>query len=93
MPERHKYISEWNPERIKDWGFSIGEYVKIVIENILCSKKYPEQMYKVCIGIINLSKKYGKERVNNACKRAIKFDIYSNKKIKNILEQVNYFRY
>ncbi len=36
--------------------------------------------------ILNLAKKYGKERLNKACRRAIEFQHYSYKGIKNILK-------
>lgn len=37
------------------------------------------------LGIINLSKKYGSKRVNNACSKAIEYRLYSYKAVKNIL--------
>ena len=37
--------------------------------------------------IISLAKKYGDVRVNNACKRALSFNIYKYKAVKNILDK------
>jgi hypothetical protein len=54
---------------------------------VLESRQYPEQAYKVCLGILNLPNKYGDDRVNNACKRALQFDNYSYKAVKKILEK------
>ena len=86
MPSTHRYVSEWNPPRIINWASKIGENVKKIVEHILDSKKYPEQLYKVCLGIINLSNKYDNKRVDKACKRAIRFGTYSYKKVASILK-------
>ncbi len=87
MPPHHKYVAEWNPNRIIHWAASVGENLEKAVTTILEGKMYPEQAYKVCIGIIALGKKYGNTRVNNACKRAIQFGNYSLRSIKNILSK------
>ena len=69
------------------WGVAIGSDVKVMIEKVLESRKFPEQAYKVCLGILNLSKKYGNQRLNQACVRALQYNCYSYKSIKNILEK------
>lgn len=87
MPEHHKFYSGWNPERFTNWASSIGYDVKALIIKILESRNYPEQSYKVCLGIINLSKKYGNKRLNNACARALNFGCLSYASVKSILER------
>ncbi len=86
MPPAHRFMDNWDPERLIHWAGRIGESVKQVIEKVLEAKAHPEQGYKVCLGIISLEKKYGKERLNNACQRALSYGITSYKKIKKILE-------
>lgn len=39
------------------------------------------------MGIIRLGERYGKDRLNNACKRALKFGALRYRYIKSILEQ------
>lgn len=87
MPAHHRFYAEWNPERFIKWGERIGNSVKIMVEKVLGSREFPEQAYKVCLGILNLSKKYGNQRLNQACKRAVEFNYYSYKAVKNILEK------
>lgn len=36
---------------------------------------------------IDIAKKYGNIRVNNACKRALSFKLYKYKAVKNILDK------
>jgi hypothetical protein len=85
MPSHHQFVSDWNPNRFINWAQNIGEYVTQVIESVLDQKQHPEQAYKVCMGILHLEKKYSKERLNKACQKAIYFQHYSYKWIKNIL--------
>jgi transposase len=87
MASHHKFVAEWNPERIKRWAGKIGKEVENVVDIILKRPVYPEQAFKTCIGIISLAKKYSEVRLNNACKRAHNYDSYSLRSIKNILSK------
>lgn len=86
MPSNHQWISDWNPERFKKWALNIGSPVKDVIETVLLSKEHPEQAYKTCLGILNLSKKYSAPRLVKACERASRYGCCSYKAIQNILK-------
>lgn len=86
MPSSHQWVASWSKERIISWASKIGENVKSVVETILLQKEHPEQGFKVCLGIINLSKKYSNIRVDKACKKVIYLKYYTLKSIKNILE-------
>ena len=97
MPSHHRFVSDWNPQRFIRWAQQIGGHVQLVVEYILAERQHPEQAYKVCLGILNLEKNYSRERLNKACQRAIVFQLYSYKAIKNILDnnledcQLDYF--
>lgn len=86
LASSHQFVSEWSATRFIDWATSIdtcvGEYIIQIIE----SRNHPEQAFKSCLGILSFEKKVGKERLINACKRALDFQIYSFKIIQNILE-------
>ena len=86
MPSHHRAVSDWNPQRLINWARNIGDHVETVISHILKTRQHPEQGYKVCLGILSLSKKFDDQRLNKACARAIDFHQYSYKGIKNILE-------
>jgi hypothetical protein len=58
----------------------------VVIEKVLESRKHPEQAFKVCLGILSLSKRYGAERLRKACRKADGFGIYSLKRIESMLK-------
>ena len=87
MPPQHRFYAQWSPERFIRWAQSIGVDVAEMIQVVLKSRKHPEQAFKTCMGILNLVKEHGPERLNKACARALDFEFYSYKRIKNILDR------
>lgn len=87
MPVSHTYNADWSSEYFITWAQKIGPWTKEYIEKILDKKQYPEQSYKSCLGILSMAAKIDKERLNNACKRALSYDAVSYNAIKNILER------
>lgn len=85
LSSTHKFYSDWNPEFFKRKALLHGEYVLTCVEKILVAQDYPEIGYKRALGIIQLHKAYGSERLNAACKRALDTDACSYNRIKNIL--------
>lgn len=67
----HRKHAEWSPERIVRWATSIGTNAALLIEKILTERKHPEHGYRSCLGIIRLDKKYGRDRLDAACARAL----------------------
>lgn len=87
MASTHKFMTDWTPQRFINWAESIGDPVKRLLINILDKKQHPEQAYKSCMGILSLEKKVGKQRLINACKRALEYNIHNYKIVQNILEK------
>ena len=86
MPPHHLFYDSWSPQKMITWAEAIGPEVKAMIEAVLESRPFPEQAYKACLGILNLVRKYGKERLNEACARAVEYRCYSYRSVRNILE-------
>jgi len=87
MPQNHKMLKSWTPEKILSHAERKGKAVKDVVEAILGRRAYPEQSFKSCLGIINLTKYYDIERLNAACKRALHFGQLSYSSIQSILQK------
>jgi transposase len=85
MPPSHRFYAEWNPARFIQWAGKTGESTARLVEEILNSRPYPEQGYKTCLGIINLTRNYDPVRVEAAAKRALKFRACSYRSMKSIL--------
>jgi transposase len=86
MPKHHQQYVEWSPSRIIRWASTVGEATAQVIETILNSRKYPEQGYRSCLGILRLGKHYSNDRLEAACRRAIAIGSCRYKSIRSILE-------
>ena len=87
MPPSHRKYKEWSPERIIGWAKKSGDSAGLMVEHILSSRRFPEQAYRACIGIIRLSDHYGHDRLNNACRRALEYKSYSFRAVSNILKR------
>ena len=85
MPKAHQDYANWKPERFNNWAEKLGDSVVELVQILLASKEHPQQSYKSCLGLLNLSKSYPNERLNAACKRGIKTGAYRLKNIKAIL--------
>ena len=86
LASTHQFVTDMDASRFLDWANKIDPCVGELILRVLDSKNHPEQAYKACLGILSFEKKTGKERLINACKRALDYHIYSYKAIQNILE-------
>ena len=64
-------FSEWTAERIIKWAKQFGPATTTVINNILSSRTIVEQTFNSAICILNLSKKYERERIERACEQAL----------------------
>ena len=85
MPERHAKHQKWTPGRLLNWAQSLGPDVLAWVNAQLQRKQHPEQAYRVCLGLLNLSRKYPAERLNQACALANQKSLYRLKNIKAIL--------
>ena len=85
MPQTHREYAEWTPERLVNWAAETGGATSKLVETILARTVHPQQGFLSCMGVISLSKKYGKERVEAASKRALAIGGASYTSLKSIL--------
>lgn len=86
MPKAHREYAEWTPPRLIAWAAQTGPSTAKVVENILSRRAYPEHGFRSCMGVISLGKRFGKERLEAACERALYIKGISYKSIKSLLE-------
>jgi transposase len=85
MPSNHQH-QKWSPERLLSWGGHIGTATREMVNTLLLSKEHPQQAYRSCLGLLNLTKKYGDVRLEQACKDALIVNKPYLRFIKNLLE-------
>jgi len=54
---------------------------------IMAEKPHPEQGYRACMGLIGLGRRYGKDRLEAASRRAVQLQAHSYHSVKSILER------
>ena len=91
MPPSHQYqFEKWNPGRILNWADSIGEHTTQLMQKIMDNKTHMVRGYKSCMAILSLSKTYGKDPLELACKKAILHNTTSVSSIESILRLKTY---
>ena len=86
MPSSHRRYRDWTHERIRSEAAKVGPDAETLIEVILRSRPHPEQGFRSAIGILGLVKRYGQERVDAACARALLLNARSYKSVAAILK-------
>lgn len=86
LPVAHQKHLAWSPSRIIAWGATIGPSVKELVAAILDDRPHPEQGYRSCLGIIRLAKRYGNDRLDAACRRALHGRLRSYRSVESMLK-------
>lgn len=71
MPKAHRAHLEWTPGRFLNWANEIGESCREVVKHLLWTRPHPEMSYRSCLGLLGLEKRYGRARLEAACRRAL----------------------
>ncbi len=86
MPKKHQKHAEWTPERIASWAKKTGDSTEKLVEAIMNSRAHPQQGFRSCLGVLKLAKRYGAERLELACKRALAIGAHSFQSVESILK-------
>jgi transposase len=86
MPSAHRAHAEWTPSRILAWAEKTGPSTREICAAILTERPHPEQGFRSCLGILRLGKRYGDERLEAACARAVRVRARSYRHIESILK-------
>lgn len=84
-PASHQRYLEWSPSRLIAWAQQMGPATGELVQAILEHRPHPEQGYRSCLGIMRLGRRYGQERLEAACRRALEIRALSYKSVKSIL--------
>jgi transposase len=85
MPDSHRRHAEWTPSRIVVWAERTGPNTAALAQAIMAARTHPEQGYRSCLGIIRLGERYGTERLEAACARALAARALSYRSVESIL--------
>lgn len=84
-PKCHRRYLQWSPSRLISWASKIGPNCAALVRKMLASRRYPEQSYRSCLGLLRLATTFGEQRLEAACRRALSFGSISYKSVQLIL--------
>lgn len=87
MPKAHQKYAEWTPERLVRWAEKSGPATAGVVGHILANRPHPQQGFRSCLGILRLGERYGAQRLEAACQRALRLNACRYKSIESILQR------
>lgn len=88
LPETFKHVSEWNREYFIQKAMTVGPKTTEMIEKILASRDLEVQTYRLCLGILNFTKKYSKLAVEDCCRLALETGHATYSFVKNTIPQI-----
>ena len=86
MPEKHRKMGQWSPERFVRWARTIGPHTAALIDSVLRSRRHPQQAFRSCLGILRLADSYGEDRLEAAAGRAVELGANSYRSVESILK-------
>jgi transposase len=86
MPTAHREVAGWNAATLTARAAAIGPRCAVLIERLLRQRRHPQQAYRSCLGVLALGQRYGIERLEAACARALKYSAVSWKSVQAILK-------
>jgi len=85
MPEAHRRHLAWTPGRLIAWGEQAGPSTGALVAELMARRAHPEQGYRSCLGILRLGRRYGEDRLEAACARALAIAAPSYRSVDSIL--------
>lgn len=85
MSDSHRRHADWTPSRVIAWAEKTGPNTAALAKEIMATRTHPEQGYRSCLGIIRLGERYGAERLEAACARALAARALSYRSVESIL--------
>ena len=86
MPKAHREYAEWTPQRLVRWAEKTGPATAGVITQVL-ARPHPQQGFRSCLGIMRLGERFGQDRLEAACRRALLLGACRYKSLESILKR------
>ena len=88
LPEHYRDFADWNGPYFVRKAMTVGPNTVKVIQRVLQSRKLEVQTYRMCLGILNFTKKYSKQALEKCCSQAVEVDKMTYTFIKNSISAV-----
>lgn len=86
MPEAHRQHREWTPQKFIDWSHTVGPEMTAMAQQLVRDKPNPECCYRIHLGFMNLARRFGKTRLEEAGLYANKHQLWTYSHVLSILK-------
>ncbi len=87
MPVSHREYADWTPDKAAKWVARSGPSVAAAVADLSSRKTHPFQAVRFSAGLQGLGKRYGTDRLELACERALDIGGVSYRSIRSILQK------
>ena len=84
MPKAHQRYAGMTPESLITRAAGIGYHTAILVERLMRDRPHPEQGYRSSLGVLSLQRRFGAERLEAACDRALGCNTLTYKSVQSI---------
>lgn len=86
MPKAHQRYANTTPANLIGRAARIGPNAAILVERMMRDRPHPEQGYRSAMGILSLAPRYGPQRLDAACERALSINAITYSSVNAILK-------
>jgi transposase len=86
MPPAHQKHLQWDPIRLYNWAQKVGPATYELVQKIIKTKFHPQQGFRPAVGILNLGKSFGDDRLESAARIALSFGFFRTGQIADLLK-------
>jgi transposase len=86
MPKTHQHYANTTPASLIKQAAKVGGNTAILVERLMRNRPHPQQGYRAAQGVLSLSRRYGPERLEAACERALTINALSYSSVSTILK-------
>ena len=88
MPANHRFVLNANGDWFQREAAKIGPHTSAYFTALLKSRPHPQQAYRSCLGILDLTRKHPTARLEIACQRLLGAHLLSYRDVKSELERL-----
>lgn len=85
MPMHQRNYVDQNSEYFRAEASKLGPWCLRFVEGVFEKRKYPQLGFRTCQGLLRLSKRYGRDRLELACEKAVRMGGFAYRTLESIL--------
>ena len=85
MPMHQRNYVDQNSEYFLSEASKLGPWCARFVEGVFERRKYPQLGFRTCQGLLRLSKRYGPERIEIACEKAVRMGGFAYRTLESLL--------